>query len=172
MARRAGRRRLVPGTSVESCRCRRGLIQATGSGPLTQGCRRARGPTRLTPARGSSPRAPVQPLAPRPRTGLASAGPLSLTAGSAPPRPPGTEKRPRQEQTRLGRRPGPSRREEAPGIEGLLLAQQVIVGAPQPRRQGAQRLGLAVLFLASGQPPLGLFAGADQQARRLATGPL
>src|SRR6516162_8225184 len=63
------------------------------------------------------------------------------------------------------------RGEEPFAVEDLALAQQVKNGPAQPRGQGSQGAGLAVLLLPPGQPALGLLAFAEQQAGRLGEGP-
>src|SRR5262245_46055017 len=56
-------------------------------------------------------------------------------------------------------------------VERLALAQHVVDGPPQPRRQDRQRLGLAALRLLLVLPLLGPLAAAQEQAGGLAEGP-
>src|SRR5687768_3911397 len=60
---------------------------------------------------------------------------------------------------------------EARLVERLALAQPVVDGPPQPRRQDRQRLGLAPLRLLFLLPLLGPLAAAQEQAGGLAEGP-
>src|SRR5262249_10971045 len=64
-----------------------------------------------------------------------------------------------------------SRGEEASGVEGLLLAEQVVDAAAQPRGERPQGAGLAVLLLPAGEPALGLVALAEEPAGSLGEGP-
>src|SRR4051812_14951945 len=60
---------------------------------------------------------------------------------------------------------------EALLVEGFALAEQVVDGPAQPRRQDRQRLGLAALRLLLLLPLLATLTAPQEQAGRLAEGP-
>src|SRR5262249_28009068 len=144
-----------PEISKYRSRCR-GLIQASGSGASASAWVSGLGVPYHAHARDARPHlAPVRPPAPRHAPVLA----LRVGRGS-----PSLRGKPRPTRVVL-------RSEEAFAVEDLLLAQQVVDGATQPRRQGPQGAGLAVLLLPPGQPTFGRLALAEQQAGRLRESP-